>query len=312
MSLLSTTKAFVSSLSKKSYNHVDSKLHAPYSIEATGILTSTALFENKKASVKISTPALPSEISPTSIFDYILSLFTSELSSIILGSLGILLALSNRLSSIDYEASSIAMNQAADMGMQSRMDLLAVFSAGAVLLNGLSKLDVTSTLAETVVLEGKSLEAIEYVDSMLEGKETLRWAMQAARRSTPAKSVVVLGHSSENSEWVICALDGIVPSTETSRKVIPDESTTPILNRFLKDGQGNKETYLPTLQALPGRSEFTYLPTNTQEVLMLPIDVDGKYNKAALVLGSDTAKTFSPKDVAWCQVLANRLQNIFD
>jgi hypothetical protein len=104
-----------------------------------------------------------------------------------------------------------------------------------------------------------------------------------------------------------------VPFEEGSRKEIPDGVSTPILNRFLKDGQGNKETYLPTLQALPGRSEITYLPTNTQEVLMLPIDVvNGKYEKAALVLGSDTAKTFSPKDIAWCQVLASRLRNSFD
>lgn len=271
----------------------------------------TSLFESKKASVQISTPELPTEISPTSILDYLLSLLTSDLSSIILGSVGILLALSNRLSSIDYEASSIALNEAADMGMQSRMDLLAVFSAGAVLLNGVSKLDVTSALADTVVLEGKNTDGIIYLDKKLEGKETLKWAMKAVTKSSPAKSVAVLSYSNEDLKWKICALNGIIPADEKYWKEIPDDVTTPILNRFLKEGQGNKETYLPTLQALPGRSELTYLPPNTQEVLMLPIDVSGRYEKAALVLGSDTAKTFSPKDVAWCQVLASRVRKSF-
>ena len=271
----------------------------------------TFLLESKKASVQISTPELPTEISPTSLLDYLLSLLTSDLSSIILGSVGILLALSNRLSSIDYEASSIALNEAADMGMQSRMDLLAVFSAGAILLNGVSKLDVTSALADTVVLEGKCTDGIIYLDKKLEGKETLKWAMKAVTKSSPAKSVAVLGYSNEELKWKICALNGIIPADEKYWKEIPHDVSTPILNRFLKEGQGNKETYLPTLQALPGRSELTYLPSNTQEVLMLPINVSGRYEKAALVLGSDTAKTFSPKDVAWCQVLASRVRKSF-
>ena len=311
ISLLTTSQAFVISQTQRA--HYAKIQHQSTSTTSARTSTSTTLFESKKGSIQISTPELPTDLSPTSILDYILSLVTSELSSIILGSVGILLSLSNRLSSIDYEASSIAINQAADMGMQSRMDLLAVFSAGAVLLNGVSKLDVTSALAETVVLEGKYLDGIVYMDEMLEGEETLEWAMEAVRKSSPAKSAVVLGYYSKDAKWKIFALDGVVPFEEGSRKEIPDGVSTPILNRFLKDGQGNKETYLPTLQALPGRSEITYLPTNTQEVLMLPIDVvNGKYEKAALVLGSDTAKTFSPKDIAWCQVLASRLRNSFD
>jgi len=205
------------------------------------------------------------------------------------------------------------MNEAADMGTQSRMDLLVVFSAGAVLLNGVSKLDVTSALAESVVLDGREVEngVVYYNDGELKGKGALEWALGAVRQSSPAKSAVVLGYSIADSKWNICALDGIVPLEEELWKEIPDGVTTPILDRFLKEGQGNKESYLPTLQALPGRLEFTYLPLNTQEVLMLPIDVqqDGTYKKAALVLGSDTAKTFTPRDIAWCQVLASRIGN---
>ena len=35
--------------------------------------------------------------------------------------------------------------------------------------------------------------------------------------------------------------------------------------------KGPKESYLPTLQALPGKVEFTYLPSNAQEALLLPV-----------------------------------------
>ena len=95
---------------------------------------------------------------------------------------------------------------------------------------------------------------------------------------------------------------------------LPKGLRTPILDRFLKDGGVQKESYLPTLQALPGKVEFTYLPPNAQEALILPIEVqtsdrDSSKN-VALVLGSDTAKNFSPKDVAWCQVLSSRIGDI--
>ena len=40
------------------------------------------------------------------------------------------------------------------MGMQSRSDVLAVFASGSVLLNVISKLDITSV----VVLEGERME----------------------------------------------------------------------------------------------------------------------------------------------------------
>jgi hypothetical protein len=141
----------------------------------------------------------------------------------------------------------------------------------------------------------------------------VKWTLDSVLQSSPAKSVALLVHSVEHQKWNICAIHGIVPPDLNRRREIPEEVSTPILDRFLRDGEGNKETYLPTLQALPGRVEITYLPQNTQEVLMLPINIDDStnYDKAALVLGSDTAKSFTPKDVAWCQVVATRLGNLW-
>jgi hypothetical protein len=91
---------------------------------------------------------------------------------------------------------------------------------------------------------------------------------------------------------------------------------TPILDRFLNNKEMTKESYLPTLQALPGRVEFTYLPQNSQEALLVPVSLSLNsiaqenvpiIERAVLVLGSDTAKSFTPRDVAWCQVIASRI-----
>ena len=113
------------------------------------------------------------------------------------------------------------------------------------------------------------------------------------------------------------------------RRSIPDGvASTPILDRMLRDdgvkggtvggtgattGKGPGESYLPTLQALPGRVEFSYLPSNAQEVLLLPVsrpdgdkagdDGDGRYY--AIALGGDAAKSFAPKDIAWCKEIAS-------
>jgi hypothetical protein len=277
-----------------------------------------SLFSNKqKPKVEFSTPipALPSteNLSATSLLDYLFTIGTSDLTSIVLGSIGIILALFNRLSSIDYEATSIANNVAADMGAQSRQDLLAVFSAGAVLLNGLSKLDVTSALAESVALEGFD-QGFLWVNSeyhQVDGNGVVEWAMGALRQATPAKTAALLVYT--DHQWNLVALDGIIPNEKiTTRTVL--SHPTPILDRFLKGLKDPsielKESYLPTLQALPGKVEFTYLPSNTQGVLCLPIRSNGTL--AALVLGSDTAKSFTPRDVAWSCLVAARIGDVWD
>jgi hypothetical protein len=176
--------------------------------------------------------------------------------------------------------------------------LLAVFACGAVLLNGVSKLDVTSALADSVILEGTDLSQPEYSSTDYPPAD-LPWALESLLTATPAKTAVVLRY--EGSAWKIVVSAGTVPS-EKEMRLGPVQATNPILDRFLKSDSTGKETYLPTLQAIPGRVEFTYLPPNTQGALLLPVSP-----KEVLVLGSNTAKSFSPRDVAWSQLIATRI-----
>lgn len=225
----------------------------------------------------------------TSGLDYILSLISSDIGSTILGLVGLTICVAHRLANTDSLS-------AETMGQETRADLLAVFSIGAVLLNGISKLDVTSALAESVVLDGETLPKPIY-SSRMNREEELTWALESVLAATPAKTAVLL--VAEEDGWLVQSVVGVVPRDSSFLDSVPRE--TPILNRFRKDSF--KETYLPTLQALPGRVEFTYLPSNTQGALLLPV----KSGPTVLVLGTNTAKSFSPRDVAWCQVLASRI-----
>jgi Cofactor assembly of complex C subunit B, CCB2/CCB4 len=272
-----------------------------------------------------------SEEAPTSPLDYVLRILVSDIGSIVLGTLGLTIAVILRL---QYDSDLSGSFDA--LGQETRTDLLAVFACGAVLLNGLSKLDVTSALAESVVLDGIDwrepklypfLKELELCSSSI-FYDIVLWALPSLLAATPAKTAIILEHvesseillnltaidsSSEEQPptWITAAVMGMVPRQEALR-LGTSRIINPILDRFLerKDDAASdmlrkekrQETYLPTLQALPGRVEFTYLPPNTQEVLLLSIT-----NNLVLVLGSNTAKSFSPRDIAWCQVIVSRM-----
>lgn len=209
---------------------------------------------------------------------------------------------------------------------RSRIDLLGVFAAGSVLLNGITKLDVTSVQAERVALEGVQVDTTWFQSKKDSFVETAEWALTSLIKCSPARSVVLLSNEGGDSKWTPVAARGVLPSDKELQQSIPADRPTPILDRMkrydsssinIKGGsvagtslgrnRGPKESYLPTLQALPGRVEFTYLPSNTQEVLVLPVptkEAESGGRCFALVLGGDTAKSFAPKDVVWCREIA--------
>ena len=228
--------------------------------------------------------------------DIALSWFTSDVGSIVLGVVGLLLLLVGRLV-LDSDITS----DVESLGQETRVNLLAALATGAVLVNGVSKLDVESALAETVTLQGVTLSEAVLDETAKDTSNDTEWTLQSLLSATPAKTAVLL-EADESGSWKIAAMAGIVPSADPSLVQVP--STTPILDRFQKTDR-KSETYLPTLQALPGRTEFTYLPTNTQAVLLVP--VDSSPSITVLVLGSNQARSFTPRNIAWCQTVATRL-----
>lgn len=251
----------------------------------------TACFaENKKegASVRFS----GTDATLTNPFDAFLSFVASDVTSIVLGLVGLFFVVGHRVAGLDVDT-------AESLTVQTRTDLLATFACGSVLLNGITKLDVTAALAEAVVLEGQALPKAQLLGDTedSEWQSTLLWGLESLLVATPAKTAIVLEKQSGDGDWKMVARAGIVSSTTS----IPE--TTPILKRVATPGN-TKETYLPTLQALPGKTEFPYLPSNTQLAVLIPFDTD---NQRVLVLGGNMAKSFSPRDVAWSRIVAERM-----
>mmetsp|Transcript_30620 Transcript_30620/g.52026 ORF Transcript_30620/g.52026 Transcript_30620/m.52026 type:complete len:418 (-) Transcript_30620:465-1718(-) len=265
-----------------------------------------------------------------SAIDSLLINVTSDRTSLLLGSIGIFIVLLNRIISFPEDAAYEA--------SRSRIDLLAVFAAGSVLLNGISKLDVESVTAEQVALEGVN-EASSVVwcndndnnNFVYEGNtDIVEWALFSFLKCSPARTAVLLGKE-EGQRWTPLAMTGILPLDPSLRTSLrADISTTPILDRMLRDNgdikggtvggtevigsqnrKGPKESYLPTLQALPGKIEFSYLPSNAQEALLLPVppsnEGDTTRRRYAIVLGGDRAKSFAPRDISWCREIASWL-----
>lgn len=254
-----------------------------------------------------------------SVIDALLINLTSDRTSLVLGSVGIFILLLNRIISFPEDAAFEA--------SRSRIDLLGVFAAGSVLLNGIAKLDVESVTAEQVALEGVNEKLVVWNNDNFayEGnKDIVEWALLSFLKCSPARTAVLLGTDEGGQRWTPLAMTGILP-LDPLRASLRSDYSTPILDRMLRnDGsikggtvggtevigsrtrKGPKESYLPTLQALPGKIEFSYLPSNAQEALLLPVlSKEGDTRRYAVVLGGDRAKSFAPRDISWCREIAS-------
>ena len=279
---------------------------------------------------------LPDTLGPV---DSALSWITSDLGSITLGVIGLGWLLLGRFSLLDNEI----VQDGSKLVVQTRTDLLAVLAIGAVLLNGLSELDVATALAEQVVLDGTVVEgdsATVFLQSSVRSKREIAWTLDSICAATPAATAVLMVLTSSDSDsdsdsdgandkWKPVACRGILPpNLAVLYKDPKSPSQTPILDRFRPKGKADlsgrtrlqrEESYLPTLQALPGKTELVnyWLPSNTQAALLVPTlihatksngsESEGK-QQAVLLLGSNQARSFTPQHVAWCQVVASRLE----
>jgi hypothetical protein len=227
----------------------------------------------------------------------------SDAFSIVVGIIGLLAVVVYRWNLV--LGADIDRSTAEALTYQTRADLLAVFASGSVLLNGVTKLDVTTALAESVVLEGTTLsepeQPIGNESSNSNNSNTLTWALESILAATPAKTAVLI--SDTDDRWTIRCRAGVVPSSASMS--LPEK--TPILER-VGSPENSKETYLPTLQALPGRFELSYLPNNAQMAVLIPIKTSNRSKKnSVLVLGGNTAKSFSPRDIAWSRIVAEKI-----
>jgi Cofactor assembly of complex C subunit B, CCB2/CCB4 len=315
--------------------------------------------QNKKEEEPPLLPRRPSWMTTTmtttkSPLDAALTWLISDTGSVLLGGIGLVALVVSQWwwSSDDNDVATTE-----SVTALTRATLLAVMAIGAVLLNGLSQLDVATALAETVQLEGEFIPVTQFVHvnksscttTTTESATTddvtaiTAWVLEALVQATPASSAVYLQRRFDNDDelsssgWQIVGYVGILPPDLVQSPAVSFTlpAQTPILDRFIiskkkknTTNTNNKvtaavettmvlaaqgESYLPTLQALPGKVEFTYLPRNTQAVLVLspppsPTTIASCSGAAELVvLGANRARSFTPRDIAWCQAAVSQL-----
>jgi len=179
------------------------------------------------------------------------------------------------------------------LNSQSRADLIAALPAVLLTLKALTDFDITPRDAEAVPLGGAQLEWTKpgLAD---EQRQTLDWAAGALLDCSPCTSLLVW------REGETLLLRGQLPAAAEA-PLVPG----PLLSKCMAKKNGAPE-YLPALQLLPGRVEFSYLPEETQGVLLVPMP--GQLG--AVVLGTDTQRAFKDDDVAWARAVATRVGEV--
>jgi len=206
------------------------------------------------------------------------------------GVAGIVILLANRL--------SVDLDRITDV--QSRADIISVVACSALLLNVLSEQDIVARDREAVPLVGFALKSPTLDTQLLSTAQqtATKWYVQAILQSTPATSVhVIRGGLVVGRGGVIGQGDPRTSNLAAANDVDIPMSKMPILQKVL---QGGDEVYLPDLQILPGKVEFSYLPINAQSLVILPLATGGG---SAVVVATNQAKVMKVADLGRLRAL---------
>lgn len=189
------------------------------------------------------------------------------------------------------------------LNSQSRADLIATVAPVVILLDALTSLDITPREADVIPLTGISAN---WLDPALpeELQQEIRWAANALLACTPCVGITLWrkGQTAMLLGQVSPRL-AAAGAEEFQRAVLPG----PLLQKCVSKMSGAPE-YLPALQLLPGRVEFSYFPDDTQGVLIVPIGGQ----QGALILAADQVRAFKQDDVAFARTLALRVGKAFE
>ena len=108
-------------------------------------------------------------------------------------------------------------------------------------------------------------------------QQTLRWAANSLLRASGNARGVAIVHRGKT-----VLRRGIMGRAQTVE-------LGPIVNKACDQGE---QAYLADLQILPGRFEFTYLPANTQSIIIQPFG-----GESAVIVISDKVRGFTGLDL---------------
>ncbi len=168
---------------------------------------------------------------------------------------------------------------------QARTDALGVIVCAVLILTGLLWQQVQSRTPDTVKLIGE--EGFELTAELSTTVKTeLAWASHLLLTNTVTRSLVVY------YQGKVLLRRGILG-------INPEVKPGPILKRVLEI---HRPVYLVDLKVYPGRTEFDYLPENTQGVICQPLG-----NQGVLILGADAPRSYTKQDENWISGIADKL-----
>eukprot|EP01031_Cornospumella_fuschlensis_P035613 gene35613-43190_t len=197
---------------------------------------------------------------------------------------GLIIILANRLMAMSALPES-ALGVVSDI--QSRSDILAVMACSAVLLNALSDQEFATRERDVIALVGYALKTPIVTNNQLpqQDREKYLWLMNSILSTTPIKSICIF-----NEKYEFLGGAGVLsqPPSQLTNVMI---QSSPILSKAIVQ---DEEVYLPDLQILPGKIEFSYLPINCQSVYILPLPMP---QGGAIVVGTNQAKVLKYLDL---------------
>ncbi|KAG5177644.1 hypothetical protein JKP88DRAFT_331832 [Tribonema minus] len=201
--------------------------------------------------------------------------------SLAAGLLGLAAILINRLALTPYLYDS-----------QARTDILALIASGGLIMNGVYLLDLDIKVADSVTLVGTFEQELDPTLSAEQAAQ-LRWLCESLILAKPATASVLV-HVDGRTR----ARYGVMGGGATTV-----DAGAPIMAKALREAaRSDKEVYLPVLQNLPGKIEFTYLPANCQGVVIQGV-LGGR---GAVVVGASQARAYTPRDIAWMKAASER------
>mmetsp|Transcript_48588 Transcript_48588/g.105329 ORF Transcript_48588/g.105329 Transcript_48588/m.105329 type:complete len:315 (-) Transcript_48588:68-1012(-) len=184
------------------------------------------------------------------------------------------------------------------LNSQSRADLIATIAPVVILLDALTSLDITPREAEPVSMTGvQTVWQDEEVGGILSTE--LQWAADALIENSPCTSLAVYWQNrTVLLRGIFAPAMAKYPKANLREAVRPG----PLLNKCAASKSGAPE-YLPALQLLPGRIEFSYFPEDAQGVLIIPLGAQ----QGAVILATDRVRAFKEDDIAWARLLSLRM-----
>lgn len=180
---------------------------------------------------------------------------------------------------------------------QSRADVLTLALAVTIVLTGLVWISIRPKYFPPVKLQGVECKRVE-VTLPAKAAAELYWVRESLANITCCQSLVIVYKSS-------CLIQvGVMSESATVQGEAVSVDAPKLVQGSLCQGiwSSGKQNYMANLAIYPGRFELSFLPQNTQAVILQPLGDEG-----VMIVAGDRIRGFSQSDQAWISLIGEKL-----